>query len=86
MMENSTPPIHIIIDGQTEKNDIGLSDLLTIMRSTPRSPNIGWAVYVSENPLKRKSVILPMVVSVASTTSGCSDSSYNERPGWRLSS
>jgi hypothetical protein len=53
MMASIDAPVHIIIDGQTEKNDIGLGDLLTIMRSTPRSPNIGWAVYVSENKMNR---------------------------------
>ena len=53
MMENVPPPVHIIIDGQTETNDISLSDLLTIMRKTPSSPNIGWAVYVSESKMNR---------------------------------
>ena len=53
LMESTQPPVHIIIDGQTERNDISLSDLLTIMRSSKRSPNIGWAVYVSESKMNR---------------------------------
>ena len=53
MMEGVPPPVHIIIDGQTKTNDISLGDLLTIMRKTPSSPNIGWAVYVSESKMNR---------------------------------
>lgn len=53
LMESAPPPVHIIIDGQTERNDISLGDLLTIMRKTPSSPNIGWAVYVSESKMNR---------------------------------
>lgn len=53
LLESAKPPVHLIIDGQTERNDISLGDLLTIMRGTPRSPNIGWVVYVSESKMNR---------------------------------
>ncbi|MEO8608349.1 MAG: hypothetical protein ABI690_10725 [Chloroflexota bacterium] len=74
LMENSTAPVHIIIDGQTERNDISLGDLLTVMRTAPRSKNIGWAVYVSESKMNR------FFGSIASQIAGAQTKAFETLP------
>jgi hypothetical protein len=53
LLAQSRPFVHMIVDGQQETNDIKLGDLLTIIRTSPASPNLGWFVYVSESKMNR---------------------------------
>jgi hypothetical protein len=53
LLEQSRPFVHMIVDGQQEANDIKLGDLLTILRTSPASPNLGWFIYVSESKMNR---------------------------------
>jgi hypothetical protein len=41
LLETCTSVVHLVIDGKTEKNDIGLGELVSIIRSNPASPNLG---------------------------------------------
>jgi hypothetical protein len=53
LLDSGEPPVHMVVESQTEGSDISLADLLTIIRSSPKSTNIGWAVFVSENKMNR---------------------------------
>ena len=53
LLDSGEPPVHMIVESQTEGSDISLSNLLTIIRNNPKSTNIGWAVFVSENKMNR---------------------------------
>jgi len=53
LLDSGEPPVHMLVESQTEGSDISLSDLLTIIRNNPKSSNIGWAVFVSENKMNR---------------------------------
>jgi hypothetical protein len=70
LLENGRPPVHMIVNGQTERNDISLGDLLTILRTSPASPNLGWFVYVSESKMNR------FFGSIGSQITGAQTKSY----------
>ncbi len=53
LLDSGEPPVHMLVESQTEGSDISLGDLLTIIRNNPKSNNIGWAVFVSENKMNR---------------------------------
>ena len=68
-LEQCESRIHLIADGQTERNDISLGDLLTIIRSSPASPKLNWMVYVSQNKMNRFFGGLASQISGANTKS-----------------
>lgn len=70
LLEKSQPFVHMIVDGRTETNDISLGDLLTIIRTSPASPNLGWFIYVSENKMNR------FFGSIASQIAGAQTKSF----------
>jgi hypothetical protein len=54
MLEVGTPFIHVISDStDMQKNEIGLGDLVTMIKTVPSSPKMGWSIYVSKNKLDR---------------------------------
>jgi hypothetical protein len=53
-LETGRPFVHLITDAsRIEKNAIGLNDLLTVIRTIPSSPNLGWSIYVGKNKIDR---------------------------------
>ncbi len=75
LLEQSPPNVHMIVDGQTETNDISLGDLLTIIRTSPASPNLGWFIYVSESKMNR------FFGSIASQVTGAKTKSFSTVAG-----
>jgi hypothetical protein len=53
LLDSGEAPVHMLVESQVEGSDISLGDLLTIIRKSPKSTNIGWAVFVSENKMNR---------------------------------
>ncbi|MEO8613368.1 MAG: hypothetical protein ABI690_36090 [Chloroflexota bacterium] len=53
LLDSGEAPVHMLVESQTEGSDISLGDLLKIIRNNPKSTNIGWAVFVSENKMNR---------------------------------
>lgn len=70
LLDKGRAPVHMIVDGQTERNDISLGDLMTILRASPASPNLGWFVYVSESKMNR------FFGSIGSQMTGAQTKSY----------
>lgn len=54
MIEIGIPFVHVISNSTNmEKNTVGLGDLVTLIKTVPSSPKIGWSLYVSKNKLDR---------------------------------
>jgi hypothetical protein len=54
MIKQCKPFVHLTIDANpTEKTALGLGALITVIKSTPSSPNVGWVVHVSKSRLDR---------------------------------
>lgn len=74
LLDSGNPPVHMIVHTQTDRNDISLGDLLTIIRNSPSSKNIGWAVLVSESKMSR------FFGSMASQIGGAQTKTFSTMP------
>ena len=55
LLDSGEAPVHMLVESQIDSSTISLGDLLKIIRNNPKSANIGWAVFDSENKMNRHS-------------------------------